>query len=65
MKDLASQANCDTCAYLSYDEEYGDYVCDVDFNIDEDDYARMMENGFKDCPYYTNGDEYRVVRHQM
>ncbi|MCR5508629.1 MAG: DUF6472 family protein [Lachnospiraceae bacterium] len=55
--------SCDTCAYYSYDEEYDEYVCDVD--MDEDDHARLSESGFKGCPYYVNGDEYMVVRHQM
>ena len=35
--------------------------------IDEDDYARMMqeETGHRNrCPYWVNGDEYAVVRHQ-
>lgn len=54
---------CDTCAYYIYDEEYGGYVCDMD--LDEDDYARLLENRSRSCPCYTNGDEYRVVRHQM
>lgn len=55
--------SCDTCAYFTYDEEYDEYVCDVD--MDEDDYGRLVEDHFRDCPYYYNGDEYRVVRHQM
>ena len=54
---------CDNCAYFSYDEEYEEYVCDMD--MDEDDYSRLVSKGFKECPYYRNGDEYRVVRHQM
>ncbi|MBR3041084.1 MAG: hypothetical protein IKH94_00200 [Eubacterium sp.] len=58
-----SSVSCDTCAYYFYDEEYEGYVCDI--NIDEDDYSKLMEGHFKECPYYTNGDEYRVVRHQM
>ena len=48
---MASGLSCDTCAYFTYD--------------DEDDYSRLVEGHFRDCPYYTNGDEYRVVRHQM
>ena len=55
--------SCDTCAYLNYDEETEEYVCDV--NMDEDDFGRLMENRFKECPYYTDGDEYKVVRHQI
>ena len=41
---------CDYCAYNAYDE---------------DDMARFMSHKYKKCPYFKNGDEYRVVRHQM
>ena len=58
-----SNVSCETCAYYFFDEEYDGYICDI--NIDEDDYSRLMEGHFKECPYYTNGDEYKVVRHQM
>ena len=54
---------CDTCCYLVYDDEMEEYVCDV--NMDEDDYGRLMQTSFKECPYYKDGDEYKVVRHQM
>lgn len=54
---------CDTCANLVYDEEYEEYVCDV--NMDEDDLARFLSDKREHCPYYYNGDEYRVVRKQM
>ena len=54
---------CDECAFYIYDEDMEEYVCDVD--MDEDDYAALMRSGFKSCPYYQNGDEYLVVRHQM
>ncbi len=55
-------AVCDTCAYLAYDEDYDDYVCTM--NLDEDDLARFYASDAKMCPYYRNGDEYAVVRHQ-
>ncbi len=55
--------DCDTCAYLVYDEDYEGYVCDVD--MDEDEYARFLSDSHAHCPYYRNGDEYAVVRHQM
>ena len=29
--------DCDTCAFYTYDQDYEDYVCDVD--MDEDEYA--------------------------
>ena len=32
---------------------------------DEDDAVRMRQGHYKECPYYRNGDEYAVVRHQM
>ncbi len=54
---------CESCAYFYYDAEYEEYVCDMD--MDEDDYSRLMEQDFKECPYYREGDEYKVVRHQM
>lgn len=53
---------CDTCAYLVYDDDYEEYVCDV--NMDEDDYVRLMSDRFRSCPYYCNGDEYRIARKQ-
>ena len=61
-KDMAS-GSCDTCAYYAYDDDMEEYVCDMD--IDEDDYVRLMQNKFKGCPYYKDGDEYKVVRHQI
>lgn len=60
-------SDCDTCNNLEWDEDAQDYVCIAD--VDEDDYARMMleERGghpHQRCPYWVNGDEYAVVRHQ-
>ncbi len=54
---------CDTCAYFVYDEEYEEYICDVD--MDEDEWAAAMGRCRESCPYYRSGDEYQVVRHQM
>lgn len=56
-------AMCSSCAYLSYDEDYEEYICDC--QMDEDDYWRISEKQYKSCPYYRNGDEYRVVRKQL
>ena len=55
--------DCETCAFYTYDQDYEDYVCDVD--MDEDEYARFLSDRHYHCPYYRNGDEYAVVRHQM
>ena len=54
---------CETCAYYVYDEEFDEYVCDVD--MDEDDAARLISGHSRECPYWRNGDEYETVRHQM
>jgi hypothetical protein len=56
-------SNCDCCANYVYDEEYECYTCMVD--LDEDEMAKFVTGAFQDCPYYRNGDEYNVVRHQM
>lgn len=56
-------SECDTCALCAYDDEYGDYICEAD--MDEDEYARFLSDRRSACPYYRNGDEYAVVRHQM
>jgi len=54
---------CETCAYYIYDEEYDEYICDVD--MDEDDTARLISGHYKECPFWRNGDEYNTVKHQM
>ena len=54
---------CSECAYLTYDDEYDEYVCDAE--VDEDDYYRLLTGSFKRCPYYRYGDEYKVVRKQL
>ena len=54
---------CESCVFYQYDENYDDYVCDMD--LDEDEMVRFMTDSYYDCPYFRNGDEYRVVRHQM
>ena len=58
-----AQTSCDSCVYNVYDEDDGQYYCEVD--MDEDDVARMMQGHYKECPYYQSDDEYAVVRHQM
>lgn len=55
--------NCEYCANYVYDEDDESYYCDV--NLDEDEYYRFMNSNYKECPYFRNGDEYLVVRHQM
>ena len=55
-------AECDTCGNLIYDDEAEEYICDI--NMDEDDLVRFLSDRHSNCPYYQNGDEYRIVRKQ-
>ena len=54
--------DCDTCAYNYYDEEWECYTCELD--LDEDEYARFLQNKSARCPYYRDGDEYKIARKQ-
>ena len=44
-------------------EDYECYTCEMD--LDEDELVRFLSDAYYDCPYYRNGDEYRVVRKQL
>ncbi len=59
---MIGMTECDTCAYNAYDEEWDCYVCEM--NLDEDDYARYMQDQRAHCPYYRSGDEYEIARKQ-
>ena len=54
---------CESCAYYVYDEDWEEYICDVD--MDEDDVARLAGSHYQECPFWRNGDEYDTVRHQI
>ncbi|MDO4521786.1 MAG: DUF6472 family protein [Eubacteriales bacterium] len=54
---------CEYCAYFTYDDEDEEYFCEV--NLDEDELYRFLSGSREACPYYRNGDEYAVVRHQL
>ena len=56
-------ASCGTCTYYISDDEYEEYVCDI--SMDEDEYIRLISDQHYECPYYRNGDDYRIVRKQM
>ena len=56
-------STCDTCLYYEYDDDYECYTCQM--NLDEDELYKFVTSTYFDCPYYRNGDEYAVVRHQM
>ena len=54
---------CETCAYYIFDEDTEEYVCDC--YMDQDDYGRLVSGYYRSCPFYRDGDEYRIVRHQL
>ena len=58
--------SCDTCMNYSYDDEYGEWLCDMADGLDEDDMAALLAPGQRErpCPYYRPGDEYTIVRKQ-
>ena len=40
---------CETCCFYNYDEEYDEYICDVD--LDEDEMVRFLSGrGISHCP---------------
>lgn len=53
---------CETCAYYCYDDELECWICVM--NPDEDEYARLIQGYYKRCPYYRDGDEYKISRKQ-
>lgn len=54
---------CDSCMNYEYDEDYECYTCIME--LDEDEMSRFLSGNYRECPYYRNGDEYTIVRHQM
>ncbi len=54
--------NCENCENYIYDDEYDSYYCDTE--LDEDEMLRFMMGNFRECPYYRDNDEYRIVRKQ-
>jgi len=53
---------CESCVFYLYDEEYDDYVCDMD--LDEDEMARYLSRSTAACPFFEPGDEYKIVQKQ-
>ncbi len=53
---------CETCAYMEYDNEQECYYCTV--NLDEDELAGFYSESKYTCPYYRFYDEYKMVRKQ-
>jgi hypothetical protein len=55
-------ANCESCEFFDYDEEYGENVCTV--SLDEDEMLDYLSGNTRSCPYYRYYDEYKSVQKQ-
>ncbi len=58
-----AKTSCEYCSNYEYDEDYGSYICLA--NLDEDEMSRFIRDSYSDCPYFSFGDEYKIVRKQM
>lgn len=61
---------CENCIYAEYDGLMEQYICTIDFIIDEDDFAKINYNKLNynknnNCPYYKIGNEYTIVHKQI
>lgn len=57
-----SPRDCAHCLFLAVDERTGEEFCDNE--LDEDEYAALLHDGTKGCPYFQLNDEYGIVRKQ-
>ncbi|MBQ7266142.1 MAG: hypothetical protein IJS61_08595 [Firmicutes bacterium] len=53
--------DCKMCYNYVYDEEYEEYFCCVD--IDMDDAEKLMK--YDDCPFFRFDNEYKTVNKQI
>lgn len=60
---MKGKTNCEYCSNYVYDEEYEQYICEM--NLDEDEMSKFLRDTFYDCPYFQMNDEYKIVRKQM
>ena len=63
IKTKKPAANCETCVFYDYDEDWDTYSCQV--NLDEDEMAYFLSGHTKSCPYYRFYDEYKSVQKQI
>ena len=53
---------CETCSNYIYDDIYDYYFCDA--NLDEDEMEKFLSGSYRECPYYRDNDDYKIVRKQ-
>ena len=62
-KDVKQEAKGENCLYFDYDDDLGMEVCMM--NLDEDEYASMLQGKKNRCPYFRFYDEYKSVQKQI
>ncbi len=62
MSNNKNTCTCESCEFYGYDDDYGDYICNV--ALDEDEMADFLNKNTNSCPYYRFYDEYKSVRKQ-
>jgi len=62
-KKNQNTANCESCVFYDYDEEYDSYVCTM--NLDQDEMGAFLSGNTRACPYYRFYDEYKSVQKQI
>ena len=58
----STAANCESCVFYDYDDDYESYVCTM--NLDQDELANFLMGHTRTCPYYRFYDEYKSVQKQ-
>ena len=53
---------CENCIFYVYDDIEDYYYCSV--NLDEDEMYSFITNTIKNCPYFRDNDDYKIVRKQ-
>ena len=61
MSNNKNTCTCESCEFYGYDDDYGDYICNV--ALDEDEMADFLNKNTNSCPYYRFYDEYKSVYH--
>ena len=53
---------CDYCLNYEYDEDMMQEVCVID--MDEDEFYRLREQQYNNCPFFRINNEYKIVEKQ-
>lgn len=57
---------CDDCLYFDVpaDDPDAEPCCTMQYHMDEDERAEMLQNKRTHCPYYRQYNEYKSVQRQ-